>query len=138
MSAVEQTRQGPQDDSERPDFDRSDVPPRAVVYGVVTLFAGIAISAGFVAGLLAIFDNYRNHIAFTPVETAPLSTSAPRLEISPETDRAEIEAAARAKLQGYGWTDRDAGRAHIPIDRAMELLAKQGWPHEQYPEGPRS
>jgi len=29
-------------------------------------------------------------------------------------------------LSAYGWVDREAGRARIPIERAMELLARDG------------
>jgi len=33
-----------------------------------------------------------------------------------------LNAQRRHKLEHYGWVDRDAGIARIPIDRAMELL----------------
>jgi len=32
--------------------------------------------------------------------------------------------ARRERLRSYGWVDRAAGVAHIPIDRAMDLVAK--------------
>lgn len=31
-------------------------------------------------------------------------------------------------LDSYGWVDRDAGIARIPIERAMDLVAKDGGP----------
>jgi hypothetical protein len=46
----------------------------------------------------------------------------------PLADRARIEAEAAARLSGYGWADRETGRARIPIERAMTLLAEHGWP----------
>ena len=33
-----------------------------------------------------------------------------------------------AVINGYGWVDRKAGIAHIPIDRAMDILARTGLP----------
>lgn len=30
------------------------------------------------------------------------------------------------RLQGYGWVDRQKGIIHIPIERAMELVARAG------------
>ena len=36
--------------------------------------------------------------------------------------------APRLSLASYGWTDRNAGIAHIPVDRAMAILAERGWP----------
>jgi hypothetical protein len=39
--------------------------------------------------------------------------------------RGERDRAARLeRLGGYGWVDRGAGVAHVPIDLAMELVAK--------------
>ena len=32
------------------------------------------------------------------------------------------------RLNNYGWIDRKAGVAHIPIDRAIDILAKKGLP----------
>ena len=31
-------------------------------------------------------------------------------------------------LDAYGWVDRDAGIARIPIERAMDLVAQDGGP----------
>jgi mono/diheme cytochrome c family protein len=33
-----------------------------------------------------------------------------------------------ARLTGYGWVDQTAGVAHIPIDRAIALVAERGLP----------
>jgi hypothetical protein len=33
-----------------------------------------------------------------------------------------------SQLNSYGWVDEKAGVAHIPIKRAMELLAQRGVP----------
>ncbi len=33
-------------------------------------------------------------------------------------------AAKLERLRSYGWVDRDAGVVHVPIDRAMELVAR--------------
>ena len=32
------------------------------------------------------------------------------------------------QLNGYGWVDRKAGIAHIPIERAIDILATTGLP----------
>ena len=38
-----------------------------------------------------------------------------------------------AHLSGYGWTDRNAGRVHIPIEAAKEKLLQQGLPTREAP-----
>jgi len=50
----------------------------------------------------------------------------PRLEQNPEINGNRIIEDATAQLESYGWINRNAGSAHIPIDRAMELIVERG------------
>jgi hypothetical protein len=43
-------------------------------------------------------------------------------------DRQELEAGVHRRLESSGWVDRERGVAHIPIERAMAMLAERGWP----------
>jgi hypothetical protein len=112
------------------EYEPRDASSRLVVYSVLALFAGIALSAVIVAGVLWL-------LMPGPMVNVPLQPPAaqlpppPRLEISPEADGLEIEAKAKAMLRGYAWSDKAKGRARVPIERAMELLQKQGWPDKQ-------
>jgi hypothetical protein len=107
--------------SHPPRYEPRDIPARAAVYSVGGLFALIAVAALVVAGLFQLWP------AAPPAPIKP-NVPAPRLESHEGQDRPAIDEAAREKLQGYGWTDRAAGKAHIPIERAMELQVQQGWP----------
>jgi len=40
-------------------------------------------------------------------------------------DGEDLRDAQRRELESWGWVDRDAGVAHIPIDRAMDLVMKE-------------
>ena len=104
-----------------PRYEPRDIPPRAAVLSVLGLFGLIVVAALVVAGLFQIWPA-------APPSPAKPNVPAPRLESREGEDRPTIDAAARAKLQGYGWTDRAAGRVHIPIERALELQVQQGWP----------
>ena len=53
---------------------------------------------------------------------------APRLQAHPRRDLAALRERDRALLDGYGWVDRGAGRVHIPVERALELMAQDGTP----------
>ena len=57
----------------------------------------------------------------------------PRLEVNPRQGLSEMRAGEQATLSSYGWVDKDAGVVRIPVDRAMEILAKRGLPVR--PEG---
>ena len=46
----------------------------------------------------------------------------------------EYRAREDASLKSYGWVDRKAGIAQIPIDEAMKLLADKGLPKIKAPE----
>ena len=35
------------------------------------------------------------------------------------------QASQRRELESWGWADRDAGVAHIPIERAMDLVVEE-------------
>jgi hypothetical protein len=63
-----------------------------------------------------------------PARPAYQASAGPRLETRPALDRLDAELQARARLEGYGWVDRQAGIARIPIERAMAIQARRGWP----------
>ena len=117
-------------EAERRGFEPRDVPPRRVLYAALGLVLGIALSAAFIAGLLAMLAPPPAPVETTAIETARQVAPPPRLQISPRAEATRIEAAARQRLNGYAWTDKAAGRTHIPIDRAMRILAEQGWPDD--------
>jgi len=52
----------------------------------------------------------------------------PRLQENPSADLIAMRKADRAELAAYGWVDRKAGLVKIPIERAMEILARKGLP----------
>jgi hypothetical protein len=62
---------------------------------------------------------------FTVPETVP---PAPVLQSDPHADLVKLRAREDSVLTGYAWVNRQAGVARIPIDRAMELLLRQGLP----------
>jgi hypothetical protein len=50
----------------------------------------------------------------------------PRLQVDGTRHWTEFRSAEEEQLQTYGWTDRSTGAVHIPITRAMELIAQRG------------
>jgi hypothetical protein len=51
---------------------------------------------------------------------------APRLDTQEELHRLQAQGAERRELRSYGWVDRKAGLARIPIDEAMTIIAGRG------------
>jgi hypothetical protein len=52
----------------------------------------------------------------------------PRLEINERAQLNDKRLKEEETLDTYGWVDQKAGVAHIPIDRAMDVIAQQGLP----------
>ncbi|MGE5413135.1 MAG: hypothetical protein ACM3NW_03100 [Syntrophomonadaceae bacterium] len=50
----------------------------------------------------------------------------PRLQVHAVRHWADFQTAERERLESYGWMDRSTGAVHIPIERAMELIAERG------------
>ena len=59
-----------------------------------------------------------------------LRRTFPRRDFRPTQpiELAKMKAEDLGVLNGYGWVDRKAGIAHIPIDRAIDIVAEKGFP----------
>lgn len=113
--------------AERHDHERSDLPIRPIVIGLVALTV-LAIVVHLVL-VLQLGGLRRARLREVPppppmAAAAPEAPPAPRLQTSPATDLAALRAAEQAALETYGWEDRAAGVVRIPIERAMDLIAE--------------
>lgn len=62
------------------------------------------------------------------VKDRPGDFPAPRLQRKPTYDMVKFREQEDAALSSYDWEDPKAGIARIPIDRAIDILAKNGLP----------
>jgi hypothetical protein len=53
---------------------------------------------------------------------------APKIGADPTEELTRMKREDLERLAEYGWNDRAAGIAHIPIDRAIDILAERGHP----------
>jgi hypothetical protein len=56
------------------------------------------------------------------------SVPPPRLQVAPPLELARLKEEEHIRTISYGWVDRRAGVARIPIDRAMEIVSRSGLP----------
>lgn len=104
------------------DYEKSDAEPRLIGW----LAGGIAaflVATPFL--LSAIYPNAHRRGDISGRLPLP---PAPRLQVHPAGDLAKLHAAEEAQLKGTGWADRAQGVVHIPVDRAMALVAERGLP----------
>ena len=118
--------------------ERSDVDIRAILrFGVALTLTAVVIHLA----LYWLLEQYENGAPRSaPVVSAPDAeeqTPAPRLQIAPRRNLAEMRAAEERKLTTYGWVDKEKQTVRIPIGRAMELLAEPGLPARKQAEEER-
>src|SRR5215510_8741999 len=103
-------------------------------YIVLTTIIG---AAAVITSLLIYFKAAEQSRHETPIprlarEREP--TPEPRLQIDAHNELRQMRVAEEAALNSYGWLDKDSGRVRIPIERAMEILAKKGLPARKQEE----
>jgi hypothetical protein len=108
-------------------YEISDIRSRGIFWGISLLVLSMAVTLILVwftfAGFRQIYgsrDASRSRVEL-PAEEPP----APRLEIDPTANFDEYARAQMKILSSYGWAAKEQGRAHIPIERAMELLLER-------------
>jgi len=113
-----------------PGHEKNDVSIRGVVLFVVWL-VGVGIGVQILMwGLFRLFAHETKSLD-RPVPAMVEKSlrrlpPAPRLEDRPLAPRAVLNAQENTRLSSYGWVDRKTGLVHIPIDRAMDLIAERG------------
>ena len=108
------------------------VSTRIVVgFGIVVMLMGL-VAAVLMAALFRKLDSGAGKKDEKLIAAAGLERREsgppplPRLQIYPVKHWKDFQAAERERLTTYGWMDRGTGAVHIPIDRAIELIAERG------------
>jgi hypothetical protein len=97
---------------------------------------GLAVFVAAAMVVMAILFSYfteRATISDTSVsplakEALPPPVSGPQLQPNPTVDLEKLHHDEDALLKSYGWVDQREGLVHIPIERAIELMAERGLP----------
>lgn len=117
------------EDSKQAGYEVTDAQPSPVVVALVVLVG--LMFAGFVGGKVFedIFEatEVKSRPAMGPMEIRE-EVRGPLLQPHPEVELADYRAAQKQKLSAYAWIDRDQKKVQLPIERAMELVAKNGIP----------
>jgi hypothetical protein len=109
-------------------YETRDLSPRAVVWftlGLAILTVLVLVSMAAFMRLLSRGEPPGQGIVTPTAPSIDLSPE-PNLQITPMQDLQHMRAIEDAQLRNYGWVDRQAGVAAIPIERAMEILAERG------------
>jgi hypothetical protein len=116
----------------RHDHERSDWDLRYVVWGSIALVVSVAIILAVAWWIFRAFDRWAADRQMGTARTTARESlpPEPRLQVSPTDDWTKMFKREQAILNSYRWIDRSQRIVHIPIQRAMELLADRGLPVE--------
>jgi hypothetical protein len=103
--------------------------------GLVVLGVVINLVLGLAMGLFSARES-RNQAARPSLLATPVEPPPHGLQGNPPVDRAREQERQLADLNSYGWVDREAGIVHIPVARAMDILAERGLPEIKDEPGP--
>lgn len=99
---------------------------------VVKIMVGILLAVGLCMAIVVV--QYQFELSMQPkAEPGAFSHEGkmppePRLQAFPAKDLVTFNAAQHSKVETYGWVDKEAGIARIPVDKAIESVLKNGFP----------
>ena len=114
------------DPKTRPDHERTDWNLKIVVWSFAILVGSVII---LLTASWWIFRDFHFIAASRQLGTVRGTENLPpepRLQVSPDRDWLEMFHQEQEFLNSYGWIDRNQGIVHIPIERAMEIVAQRG------------
>ncbi|MBL6458731.1 hypothetical protein JMJ55_25685 [Belnapia sp. T6] len=91
---------------------------------IVIVAAGTLLLVGATLGLVWLFERVAGVHGAEVIP--PAAFAPPRLQSDPAGDFRAYQAEQRARLEAYGWADRERGLVRIPIERAMGMIATRG------------
>ena len=118
-------------------YETSDVDTRGLLMFAAVLFATVLLAGAFVWWLLARFSNDAT-LAEPPLSPFAHDRSyptGPHLQSTPGQDLREFRMQEDAQLNSAAWIDRQQHLARIPIEQAIEMVAKDGLP--SWPAAPK-
>jgi hypothetical protein len=127
-------------------FEREDLGSRPIIGFIISLLVLGVLVYYVLWGMFHFLDAYdrRHQKTISPMVQAEPDTREPRfentnqkikqefpeprLEDNERTELNDFRYGEEERLNSYGWVDQGTGVAHIPITRAMQLIAQRGLP----------
>ena len=111
----------------------SDLSPKSISVFAVGLAALVVIALLVCYALLVwlITSDARRAEPPNPLAVQPQPMAQPRLAVEPGRALKTMRQQEEARLKSFGWIDQEKGIVHIPIERAIDILAEKGLPARQ-------
>jgi hypothetical protein len=115
---------------------------RVQVKGILGFALALIVLAGVIHFVLSfVMQRFSEESKKLQTQRPPLfaltvDVPTPHLQDNPAAELSRLKTQSLDRLNTYGWVNREAGIAHIPIDRAMDILARSGLPKQAAPPKP--
>jgi hypothetical protein len=119
-----------------PRYEARDIHFPLLAAFIVAIFAFLGFTlllASWIDGSLMNIN--RGNEPAPPMARLRRTPPEPRLQVSEAFDMVRLRDIEDVALSTYGWLDPEAGTVHIPIERAIEVLAAEGLPARQGASG---
>ncbi len=128
------------------EFEHEDLGSRGIFIFMIGLAVSIVVIYFIIVGMYRFLDRYERSqmVTASPLVTTKGTISrvvtqedmekdfkdngAPMLETNERGQMRDFLMEQENQLNSYGWVDEKAGVAHVPIQRAMDMLVQQGVP----------
>lgn len=120
-------------------YERRDANIRALLQFAFWLAVLLAVT---LVGMKWTFDYFKRTEPLGPPASPLVKPDArvlppsPRLQVQPHLELKDYCDGQQAKVNTYGWVDRESGVVRIPVDRAMGLVLARGLPARAPGEAP--
>jgi hypothetical protein len=111
-------------------YEHTDIAVSIGYNFAIWLLVAMVLSLALVYGVFWYFEG-RRVAEDVAVQQFPLAVGqdkeppSPRLQTQPFKDVYLLKQGQNERLEAFGWTDKENGIVHIPIEQAMELTRKQ-------------
>jgi len=113
-------------------YEHGDADIFTVSKYTIALVFGILIAATAMWGLFDYFNSQANStepvVPKMVLDQRPKLPPEPRLQQFPKQYIKDLKAAESAQINSYGWVDQKNGIVRIPIEQAIDAVAKAGLP----------
>ena len=96
------------------------------------LLVGTFLVALLVVGIFQFFQPHLSNPGGQPSRVSRRFRREPRIEVEPWQQLLDVRAREDHVLSSYAWVDKNDGIVRIPIDQAIDVLAKKGLPSHDY------
>lgn len=111
-------------------YEPQDVDVKHMPVHAIALFVSILVVLGLSYLIMLVINpdsvGRRDAEQFRsmPEEPNPLLQT----NVTAQLDMVQLREREHEVMHGYGWSDLEGGKAHVPVDRAMEMVLEEGLP----------